>query len=203
MEILMTGLNKPYAESCEQNRDPILSVIEPLLNDKSSLLEIGSGTGQHAVYFARAMPQLNWYTSDRSENLPGIQMCLDEAGLENLRSPIELDVRCSWPDLQFDAIFSANTFHIMSWSEVQSFFSGIPGVLNRGGILLVYGPFNYNHAYTSNSNAQFDAWLKARDPESGIRNFEDINALALQAGLQLFDDYPMPANNRTLCWKYV
>jgi cyclopropane fatty-acyl-phospholipid synthase-like methyltransferase len=198
----MTGLNKPYAESCEQNRDPILSVIEPLLRDKLSLLEVGSGTGQHAVYFARAMPQLNWYTSDRSENLPGIQMWLDEAELENLHPPIELDVRRSWPDLQVDAIFSANTLHIMSWSDVQAFFSGIPDVLNRGGILLVYGPFNYNRAYTSNSNAQFDAWLKARDPQSGIRDFEDINALALQAGLQLYADYPMPANNRTLCWKF-
>ena len=199
----MTGLNKPYAESCEQNRDPILSVIEPLLRDKTSLLEIGSGTGQHAVYFGKTMPHLNWYTSDRAENLPGIRMWLDEARLENVHPPFELDVRQNWPDLKVDAMYSANTLHIMSWSEVMAFFTGIPSVLNPGGLLLIYGPFNYNHSYTSNSNAKFDVWLKARDPESGIRNFEDIHELALQAGLRLFEDYSMPANNRTICWKFV
>jgi cyclopropane fatty-acyl-phospholipid synthase-like methyltransferase len=199
----MTGLNKPYAESCDQNRDPIISVIGPLLQEYSSLLEIGSGTGQHAVYFGSSMPHLDWYTSDRPENLPGIKQWLKEAQLENVHEPVELDVtKSDWPDLRVDAVFSANTLHIMSWQEVQAFFEGIPRVLNQGGLLMVYGPFNYHGDYTSESNARFDAWLKARDPKSGIRDFEDLNRLALQSGLNLYKDFAMPANNRTLCWIY-
>jgi cyclopropane fatty-acyl-phospholipid synthase-like methyltransferase len=199
----MTGLNKPYAESCDQNRDPIFSVISPLLQGCSSLLEIGSGTGQHAVYFGGAMPHLNWYTSDRPENLPGISLWLKEAGLDNVHGPVDLDVRQpDWPELRVDAVFSANTLHIMSWPEVEAFFEGIPRVLNEGGILIVYGPFNYHGNYTSESNARFDSWLKARDPRSGIRDVDDINRLATRSGLQIHQDFAMPANNRTLCWVY-
>ena len=192
---------KPYSESCDQNRQPILSVIKPLLTECTSVLEIGSGTGQHAVYFAERLPHLVWHTSDCVENHTGINMWLQEAGLENIRGPIELDVSSSaWPHTAFDAVFSANTAHIMHSPDIEAMFSGIGRALSTGGHFLLYGPFNYGNQYTSESNASFDNWLKSRDPYSGIRNFEDLDSLARQAGMVLRNDYEMPANNRILYW---
>lgn len=193
---------KPFAQSCEQNKDVILEVIKPLLKNSSCLLEIGSGTGQHAVHFAKALPHLQWLTSDRQESLPGIQMWLDEANLSNLHPPVVLDVlQPDWPELKVDAIFMANTLHIMSWHEVEVLFSHIPALLQNHGIVLIYGPFNYHGQFTSDSNRQFDAWLKARDPQSGIRDFAAINELAQASHLQLLADYEMPVNNRILYWQ--
>lgn len=193
---------KPFSESCEQNKDVILEVIKPLLEDSEKVLEIGSGTGQHAIYFGQAMPHLHWYTSDRIESLSGIQAWLDDVGLDNVKPPIELDVKQSnWPEIMVDAAFTANTLHIMHWNEVQVFFKKVPALLQKGGLLLAYGPFNYNGQYTSDSNRQFDGWLKARDPESGIRDFTELNELAEQYGLRISSDYEMPANNRILCWQ--
>ena len=196
-------MNKPYSESCDQNRDPILSVIQPLLADKKRLLEIGSGTGQHAVYFARKMPHLSWQCSDQAEYLSGIKCWLDEAALANTPAAIQLDVsqQDQWPDESFDAIFSANAVHIMSWQNVVDFIGNAGKVLAPQGLLILYGPFNYQGKYTSESNARFDNWLKQRNPQSAIRNFEAINQLAEEAGMTLQNDYPMPANNRILCWK--
>jgi len=196
--------NKPYAESCEQNRDPIFAVLQPLFTDRTAVLEIGSGTGQHAVYFAEKMPHLTWHCSDRIENHEGIQLWLDEAHLSNTRSPIALDVsHDNWPELKVDAVFSANSVHIMHWSDVQACFAGVGKLLPAQGLFALYGPFNYNHQYTSDSNARFDKWLKERDPNSGIRNFEDLNQLAELAGMRLHDDFAMPANNRILCWQKI
>lgn len=193
---------KPYSESCDQNREPILAVIQPLLRNCRSLLEIGSGTGQHAVYFAESLPQLVWYTSDRIEYHSGIEMWLQEAGLANTRAPLELDVSTSeWPRRTFDAVFSANTAHIMHWPDVEAMFTGAGSVLSSGGRLLLYGPFNYENCYTSDSNARFDQWLKGRDSASGIKNFEDLDRLAHQAGMILRNDFEMPANNRILYWE--
>ena len=195
---------KPYSESCDQNRGPILRVIAPLLVDRQVVLEIGSGTGQHAVFFARQMPHLVWHTSDRVENHPGIRSWLDEADLPNLPPPLALDVvRDPWPVLGVDAVFSANTAHIMGWPAVQAMFRGVGDLLPADGLFLLYGPFNYGGAYTSDSNARFDQWLKGRDPESGIRDFEALERLAREAGMRLHDDYPMPANNRILCWRRI
>ncbi len=185
-----------------QNQVPILQVIKPLLANSRSVLEIGSGTGQHAVYFAKALPHLIWHTSDVSENHPGISMWLNEAKLTNTRTPIELDVtQSSWPSIEVDAAFSANTVHIMGWPEVGSFVRGIGQLLKSGGLFCLYGPFNYNGHFTSESNAQFDLWLKQRNSKSGIRDFEAINELAQSVDLTLHDDYEMPANNRILCWR--
>ena len=193
---------KPFAESCEQNKHVILDVIRPLLQDAKDVFEIGSGTGQHAVFFAGEMNHLTWHTSDRAENLEGIRQWLNEAKLTNTRGPIELDVRYSqWPAIIYDAIFSANTLHIMSWSEVEALFEQVANVLGQHGHLLVYGPFNYQGEYTSESNRHFDQWLKNRNPQSGIKHFEDVNHLAQQAGLILENDFEMPANNRILHWK--
>jgi cyclopropane fatty-acyl-phospholipid synthase-like methyltransferase len=195
---------KPYSESCDQNRDPIFSIIEPLFRGRRNVLEIGSGTGQHAVYFAARMPHLTWHTSDLPENHAGIRAWLDEAVLANISDPIALDV-CSrpWPDLEIDAVFSANTVHIMHLEEVVALFEGVGEVLGRDGLFCLYGPFNYGGNYTSESNARFDEWLHARDPLSGIRDFDDLDRLAGTAGLQMENDYAMPANNRLLCWRKV
>lgn len=197
-------MKKPYSESCDQNCAPILSVIKPLLTDNKSVLEIGSGTGQHAVFFARNMPHLTWHTSDREEYLPGIQLWIDEARLNNLCDPCVLDVLNSpWPAVTIDAVFSANTAHIMHWQQVEAMFSAIGASLSNGNKFMLYGPFNYNNSYTSLSNETFDAWLKSRDPLSGIRNFEELDRLALRVGLELQDDFEMPANNRLLFWKKI
>ena len=195
-------MDKPYAESCEQNKLPILSVIKPLLALRKTVLEIGSGTGQHAVYFAQNMPHLHWQPTEQRQNLNGINMWRDAASLTNVAEPIELNVSNSnWPKEKYDAVFSANTLHIMHWHEVEAFFSEVINNLNKNALLIIYGPFNYNQQYTSESNARFDAWLKERDPGSGIRHFEEVNDLAMQQGFVIKDDFAMPANNRILCWE--
>ena len=193
---------KPCAESSEQNWKPIFSVIHPLLASAGPVLEIGSGTGQHAVYFSELLPHLTWQCSDRLENHAGIKMWIDDTGLDNVLQPLELDtVQSSWPDVVYDAIFSANTVHIMGWEAVEAFYAGAGKCLKPGGMLLLYGPFNYHGQFTSDSNARFDQWLKDRDPQSGIRDFEELDRLASQAGMELAEDYEMPENNRLLYWK--
>lgn len=194
-------MKKPYSESCDQNKDPILSVIQPLLRNCTNVLEIGSGTGQHAIYFAENMPHVCWHPSDCAEYLPGITQWLDEAGLENSSSPIELDVSSSaWPSIDVDAIFTANSVHIMSWKNVQDLFHGVGQLLETNGQFIVYGPFNYDNQYSSESNARFDDWLRSRNTESSIKNFEDVCQLAEQNGMFLVNDYEMPVNNRILHW---
>ena len=193
---------KPHSPACERNREPILAVLREHFATRRQVLEIGSGTGQHAVFFAAAMPWLRWQASDRAEYLPGIRAWLDDARLPNTPAPLELDVLAAWPALDVDAVFSANTLHIMGWDGVQAFFEGVGKLLaDSGDTLIFYGPFNYGGAYTSDSNRQFDAWLKARDPRSGIRDFEAVDALAEAAGLRLLADIDMPANNRCLVWR--
>jgi len=190
---------KPYSDSCDQNREPILAVIAPLFLTANSVLEIGSGTGQHAIYFAEKMQHLTWHTSDCSGNLQGINMWLTEAQLPNVVAPIELDVSASkWPLMSVDAIFTANSLHIMHQPDVVNLIAGAGQLLPHGGSLVIYGPFNYNRQYTSESNARFDQWLKARDPGSGIKHFEEVVALANDYDMSLAEDYAMPANNRIL-----
>ncbi len=193
---------KPFAESCEKNRDDILPVLREIFADRKHVLEIASGTGQHAVYFAAELSHLIWQTSELRQNHAGIQAWLDEAQLANVLPPILLDVNDEmWPLLQVDAVFNANTVHIIAWPAVERMFAGIGQVLSRGGYLAMYGPFNYGGAFTSESNARFDLWLKERDPLSGVRDFEALNALANQHGMVLAKDVAMPGNNRTLIWK--
>ena len=193
---------KPYSESSEQNRDPILEVLRPLLRGTRNVLEIGSGTGQHAVYFSAQLPHLLWQTSDVIENHAGINAWLDEEGPVSALRPLELDVRSyDWPKQSYDAVFSANTVHIMGWEAVVALFAGVGHVLVPNGLFMLYGPFNYGGRYTSESNARFDQWLKKRDPLSGIRNFEDLDTLARGAGMELYADIEMPVNNRTLVWR--
>ncbi len=194
--------DKPFAESCAQNREPIIAVLREVFADRRRVLEIGSGTGQHAVYFAPDLPHVVWQTADVTPHHAGIRQWLEEAALPNVLPPLALDVNdASWHGDRYDAVFSANTLHIMSWPEVEKFFVGVGAVLEAGGVLAVYGPFNYDGAFTSESNARFDAWLKARDPASGVRDYEAVDALARAQGLTLQRDIAMPANNRTLVWR--
>lgn len=193
---------KPFSEPCERNKEPILAILRELFADRRVVLEIGSGTGQHALHFARALPHLVWQTSDLPANHAGIRAWLAEAALANTPAPIALDVDADvWPVATVDAIFCANTIHIISWPFVARMFEGIGRVLADGGLLVLYGPFNYKRQFTSESNARFDVWLKNRDPVSGIRDFEKVDALARAQGLRLFGDHEMPANNRTLVWR--
>lgn len=192
-------MNKPYSAACERNSGPILQAITPLLTSSRSLLEIGSGTGQHAVTFARQLAHLQWQTSDRAEYHPGILAWLDEAALPNVLPPLELNIgKSPWPQKQFDAVFTANTCHIMAWEEVQLMFAGVANMLNNGGLFLIYGPFNYAGQFTSESNQQFDASLRQQAAHMGIRDIEKVIALANQHDMQLQQDIPMPANNRLL-----
>ena len=193
---------KRYSAASEQNRAPIEAVLRECFAAPGEVLELGSGTGQHAVYFAAALPHLLWQPTDLAENLPSIRAWRSEAGLPNLREPRELDVRAQpWPLAVADYVYTANTLHIMSWASVQACLDGVGRVLKPGGLFACYGPFNYGGAYTSESNAHFDAWLKARDPKSGVRDFEALDELARDADLRLLQDYAMPANNRLLCWQ--
>ncbi|MGH8518131.1 MAG: DUF938 domain-containing protein [Panacagrimonas sp.] len=195
-------MDKPFSPSSERNRDPILNVLREAFADRRRVLEIGSGTGQHAVHFAANLPHLIWQSSDVIENHPGIRAWLSDAGLPNTPAPVGLDVnQARWPDGPFDAVFSANTLHIMGWDEVQSLFRRLPDVLTVDAVMAVYGPFNYGGKFTSDSNAAFHARLKSDDPRRGIRDFEAVDALAREAGLRLAQDHAMPANNRCLVWR--
>jgi cyclopropane fatty-acyl-phospholipid synthase-like methyltransferase len=194
-------MTKPHAPSCERNRDPILAVLREHFAERRQVLEIGSGTGQHAIYFAEALPHLVWQTSEVEENIAGIREWLDEAHLANTPSPLILDANGSWPAMQYEAVFSANTLHIMSWPEVTGLFQRLDSVLAADAVVAVYGPFNYNGQFTSASNEAFNAWLQARGAHMAIRDFEAVHALANKIGLALAADITMPANNRMLIWR--
>ncbi len=195
-------MQRPYAESCDENKQVILGVIKTIFSDPGKLLEIGSGTGQHAVYFTEKLPHISWQPSDIKDQMAGIKLWVQDADHDRIQSPVVLDVSDeSWPFENMDYVFTANTTHIVSWTHVTGMFKGVGKVLKSGGKFAQYGPFNYNNEYTSESNASFDQWLKERDAASGIRNFQDLEKLAGDNGMSLFKDYEMPANNRILVWQ--
>ncbi|MGJ8668343.1 MAG: DUF938 domain-containing protein [Oceanococcus sp.] len=195
-------IEKPYAPACERNAEAIYQVLQQHLPSTAHILEVGSGTGQHAVTFAQQQSHWLWQCSDRAEQLPGIGAWLEELPAERLPAPMALDLlNDAWPSIQFDAVFSANTLHIMPWQGCLTLFQNISSILKPGGKLLIYGPFNYKGQYTSDSNAQFDEWLKQGAEHQAIRDFEAVAGLATAAGLELLQDHSMPANNRLLCWQ--
>ncbi len=195
----------PFSAACERNKGPLLEVLQRWLGHEAGLvLEIGAGTGQHAVHFARGLPQLSWQPTEQIENLSALAARVALEGPCNLLAPLELDVEhATWPcDADsIDAVFTANTLHIVSWPQVQALFRGVGRVLRDDGLLIVYGPFRYGGQFTSHSNAAFDADLRQRDPASGIRDFEAVDALAAAQGLCMVEDHAMPANNQTLVWR--
>ena len=193
----------PHSEACERNKEPILGVLHGAFADCGRVLEVGSGTGQHAVHFAAALPGLTWQPTDLPEALPGLLARLRVEGPPNVLSPAPLDVLAEpwpFPVAGVDAVFTANTLHIVSTAHVEAFFRGVGQVLAPGGVLAVYGPFRYGGNFTTPSNAAFDGWLKRRDPASGIRDFERVDELAAARGLKLVADHAMPANNQLLIW---
>ncbi|MEQ9619889.1 MAG: DUF938 domain-containing protein [Deltaproteobacteria bacterium] len=195
-------MEKPFSQSCENNKGPILAVLKEAFRDSSLVLEIGSGTGQHAVHFAANLPHLTWQPSDLAENISGMKLWFDEANLPNIKEPVVLNVADAlWPVEEADAVFSANTLHIMGKPRIKCMLEGIGLRLEGGGTLCVYGPFNYDGKYTSESNKKFDAWLRSQNPESAIRDFEWVNSLAEREGLKLVKDHEMPVNNRLLEWR--
>jgi SAM-dependent methyltransferase len=191
----------PLSEAADRNKQPILEILRGALARHRRVLEIGSGTGQHAVHFARELRHLEWQPTDRADCLPALAARHGLEGPANMRTPVELDVmREDWPAFAADTVYSANTLHIMSWPEVNAFFRGVGRILGQGGLLAVYGPFRYGGNFTTESNAAFDRSLRSRDPASGIRDFEAVNALAAVQGLELRADHAMPANNQLLTW---
>ena len=206
-------IEKPDAPATQRNREPIQRVLREYFADRSRVLEIGSGTGQHAVHFAASLPHLLWQCSDRAQNLPGIRAWIDAEKLPNTPAPVELDVtRGPWQlaafdtpgtsgSLKFDAAFSANTLHIMGWPDVQAMFAGLDTVLAADATVAIYGPFNVGGRFTSESNAAFDADLKARAPHMRLRDVEAVDELARSIGLCPLADIAMPANNRCLVWR--
>lgn len=192
----------PNAPACERNRQPILHVLRDEFRSRTRVLEIGSGTGQHAVFFGAALPQLTWQTSDRPDNHESIAAWLCHAGLENVLPPLALDVESFDPGgLSFDAVFSANTAHIMSVEAVRCMFRLVGQVLEAEGVFCLYGPFNFDGRFSSDSNAAFDASLRQRDPAMGIRDLEELDRFAAAAALSRVRLYAMPANNHIVVWK--
>ena len=189
---------KPFSEACERNQGPILLLLKKYFSTSSLVLEIGSGTGQHAAHFAPQLPHLVWQPSDAAEHLEGIKAWVE--GIPNAREPVVLDVDQKWPDVPADAVFTANTCHIMSWPQVARMFKGV-GKLPSVTLFCLYGPFNYGGKPTSESNARFDAMLRDRDAASGLRDFAEIAPLAQNAGFSLQEDNAMPANNRLLVFR--
>lgn len=191
--------DKPFSPACARNSEPIAKSLVPLMGGTGSVLEIGSGTGQHAVYFGARLPHVVWQTSDLPENHRGIRQWIAEAALPNVLPPVCLDVDLpTWPVDRVGAVFTANTLHILAWSSVENMFSGVSRVLDANGLFCVYGPFMYGAAHTAESNVRFDASLRAQNPLSGIREFEQVCELAKRNLLVLQADYTMPANNRLL-----
>ena len=198
----MVGVGKPCSEACERNKHPILDALRSLLGESGFLLEIGSGTGQHAVHCGTALPRWTWQTSDLPQNHAGIQLWIAESRLPNVLPPVLLDVAQEpWPIDRADAVFSANTAHIMGWTQVQAMFRGIGRILGRNGVFCLYGPFRRGGVHTSASNERFDVALRREDPRMGVRDLEALEDLAQGNGLVLTDDIAMPANNRMLVWR--
>lgn len=195
-------MDKPFSQACENNKQAIFEVLRQELARAGKVLEVGSGTGQHAVYFATRLAHLIWQTSDLPAAHAGIEQWLDEAALQNTPRVVALDVLdYPWGEVLYDAVFTANTLHIMSLDAARKFVTSVAAGLNQGGRFIVYGAFNYGGEFTSESNARFDYWLRQQNRESGLRDFEMIDGCAQAGGLALDRDYPMPANNRLIVWR--
>lgn len=199
-------MKKTFSPSCERNQQFILDVLKNIIKPTyKNLLEIGTGTGQHAVFMASSFPHLLWHTTDLKENHAGINMWIKDSNLKNISEPIEYESgRTDFPQVRADVVFTTNTLHIMSWKNVQMLINQFGNNLSHGVDIIIYGPFNYEGKFISESNANFDLWLKQQNPHSGIRDFELLDSLMNKVGIKLINDYCLPANNRILHYqKYV
>jgi len=198
---------KEYAPSCDRNSQVILDVLKPILACSSCVLEIGSGTGQHAVYFAEGLPHLQWQPSNE-ESLGSINAWREESLLQNISPAISLDLLSPFDEqltslTGVDAVVCINTIHIMVWQGTEKLFELAGRILPTGGVIYVYGPYRYSDQALEASNESFDLWLKERDPASGIRDFDQVDSLAKKAGFKLQGDIAMPASNRSIWWKKI
>ncbi len=195
-------MQKPISEACLRNQAPIAEALKKLLPKAAQLLEIGSGTGQHAVFCAKELPHVVWQPSDLAQHHAGMKLWIDEALLDNLLNPLELDVDQSWPALDVDHVFTANTVHYIADSSVVNMFTGIGRLLEKEGLFIMYGPVNINGEYTSEGNVRLDEWLKSCvNPLAGIKDLADLEHLAKDQNLILIDNLAMPANNRLLVFQ--
>lgn len=191
-----------YSPAAEKNKTPILEVLREHLAPSARVLEVGSGSGQHTLHFTEALPELRWQPTEHPAEMPALEANLGAAGREAILPPLALDLAAdSWPIGPFDAVYAANVMHIVSVPLGEALLRGAASVLGEGGQLLLYGPYRFEGAFTTESNAEFDQWLKARDPASGVRDFEAVAAAAEAVGLVLADNYAMPSNNQLLCFR--
>ena len=192
-----------YSAACERNKGPILEQLSIYLAGARSVLEIGGGTGQHAVHFAAHLPHLQWQSTERASYLAALAARIGAEGSANLPAPVALDVDDpAWPAGPFDAVYTANTLHIMGWPQVERCYAGVAAALPVQGLFLCYGPYR-RHGRTTDSNEQFDAELRRRDPASGLRELDELSALGGRVGLRLVADIALPANNELLVWRRV
>jgi cyclopropane fatty-acyl-phospholipid synthase-like methyltransferase len=191
----------PFSEACERNKEPILGALSELLPARGHLLEIGSGTGQHAVFIAPHFPRLSWQTTEQPGFIAGLTARVRAEAAVNVLPPLVLDVNGLWPDHHYDAVFSSNTAHIMGWSEVIRMFSGVGERLRPGGAFCLYGPFNVDGGFTSQSNEDFDRQLREQNPEMGLRDVGSLDSLGRRHHLVLEDQLLLPANNRILVFR--
>ena len=192
-----------YSEACARNQQPIYAALADKLAGIESVLELGSGSGQHALHFSAQLPHLIWQCSDTTAYLEALKRNLSQSDTSSFAEPLLLDVNQQWPAQRFDMIYTANSLHIMSWDSVLNLFAQLKGHLSKDGLFCCYGPFKYQGEFTSASNAQFELCLKGRDPLSGVRDFEALQQLGDKNGLRLIDDIKMPANNQLLIWQSV
>lgn len=199
---LPSAANKPFAPSAERNTAPILAVLREVLTDVRSVLEVGSGTGQHAVAFAAALPHLHWTTADQRQHHDGIRAWIEDVGLPNIDGPLPLAIGADpFPEGPFDAVYTANTLHYMPWSAVEALMAAMRGLLRPAGLLVVYGPFREGGQFVSPNDEDFDASLRVGAAYRGLRDVEAVEALAAAAGLQRVATHKMPADNRCLIWR--
>jgi SAM-dependent methyltransferase len=194
-------MNKPFATAADENKEAIAAVLLTELSNASEVLEIGSGTGQHAVHFSQLMPHLRWHCSDQGNHIAGIQLWLESAGLNNTPPAFILDVNQDWPQQVYDAAFASNIAHIMHWSEIECLFEGLSQALGHGAYFYLYGPFSFNAQFSSESNQVFDQYLRQKDPLSGLRDKNELDQLALSHRLMPAKCWALPANNHILSWQ--
>lgn len=192
---------KPYAISCDRNSEPILDALKELLKGRQSMFEVGAGTGQHAIFMAPHFPEMIWTLADLEDRHEGIKVWLHDFPRANVRGPMLYSAGDSpWPEGDIDVVFTSNTLHIMAWETCLKLFDDLQN-LRSGALFIVYGAFNYQGEFTSESNKKFEAWLKDLNPLSGIRDFEKVSDELCKRNFELLEDREMPSNNRLLVFK--
>ena len=191
-----------FSQAADNNKASILQVLIDWLSDDVFVLEVGSGTGQHAIHMAAALQGIRWQPTDCPSALPTLMNNISNYGSSNILTPTHLDLSLSeWPSGKIDCVYSANVIHIVSTPLGENLIRGAAKALTKDGVLMLYGPFKYQGEFTTPSNANFDEWLKKRNPKSGLRDFEWVCELAKDSGLSFVEDRSMPANNQFLTFR--